>query len=69
MARNPGFICEIDTGGKALLYHKEQEKAFIDAKKRYVHFLTDDYQPVMVDGKEKKGLIDQSRLKAIGMID
>jgi len=69
MGKNSGYICQIDTGGKCVRRHKEQEKAFADLKKSFVHYLTDDYEPVMVDGKEKTGLIDTARLKVIGMYD
>lgn len=67
--KNPGLILEIEGGGKALAYHAEQEQAFKDAKKRYIHYMTDDYHPVMEDGKEKAGLKDISKLKVIGYTD
>lgn len=69
MGKNSGYICQIDTGGKCVRKHSEQEKQFIDLKKSFVHFMTDDYHPVIVDGKEKTGLIDTSRLSTIGMYD
>lgn len=69
MGKNSGYLCQIDTGGKAVARHKEQEKEFAAAKKHFVHYLNDDYRPVMVDGKEKTGLIDSERLKVIGMYD
>lgn len=69
MGKNSGYLCSIDTGGKAVARHREQEQQFRDAKKLFIHYLTDDYHPVMTDGKEKTGLIDASRLKVIGMYD
>lgn len=69
MARNPGVILQIEGGGKAIAYHKEQEQAFKDLKKHYIHYMTEDYHPVMVDGKPKSGLMDDSKLKIIGYSD
>lgn len=69
MGKNSGYLCKIDTGDMAVARHKEQEKAFAEAKKHFVHYLDDDYRPIIVDGKEKTGLIDSSRLKVIGMYD
>jgi hypothetical protein len=69
MGKNSGYLCQIDTGGKCVAKHKEQEKEFAEKKKHFVHYMTDDFHPVMVDGKEKSGLIDSSRLKVIGMFD
>jgi len=51
MARGKsGLILQIEGGGKALAYHKEQEQEFKTIKKHFIHFMTDDYHPVMVDG-------------------
>jgi hypothetical protein len=69
MGKNSGYLCQIDTGGKAVARHSEQEKQFKELKKYFIHYLTDDFHPVLVDGKEKTGLIDSSRLKVIGMYD
>jgi len=69
MGKNSGYICQIDTGGKCVAKHREQEPQFKELKKHFVHYMTDDYHPVIVDGKEKTGLIDSSRLKVIGMYD
>lgn len=67
MARgNPGIILQIEGGGKAIAYHKEQETAFKELKKHYIHYMTDDYHPIVEDGKEKVGLKDSSKLKIIG---
>lgn len=67
--KNSGYLCQIDTGGKEVARHNEQRPEFKAVKKNLVHFLTDDYHPVLVDGVEKVGLIDTSRLKVIGMYD
>lgn len=70
MARNPGIICQVDTGGMAICYWKEQEADFAKKNKKYVHFMNSDYTPVKGDnGFNKKGLIDSSRLKLIGRVD
>ena len=67
--KNSGYLCQIDTGGKAVARHSEQRKEFADLKKHYIHYLDDEFYPVIVDGKEKVGLIDSKRLKVIGMYD
>lgn len=69
MGKNSGYVCSIDTGGKAIAKHREQEQAFRDAKKVFIHYMDDEYQPIMVEGKEKTGLMDSARLKVIGMFD
>lgn len=69
MGKNSGYICQIDTGGKCVRKHSEQEKEFATLKKSFIHYLTEDYHPLIVDGKEKTGLIATSRLKIIGMYD
>ena len=69
MRGKPGYVCKIDTGGYAIRIHSEQEKEFTEIKKSFIHYLDDDYMPVIVDGKEKTGLIDTTRLKTIGMYD
>lgn len=69
MSKKAGIICQVDTGGKIIAYYHEQETAFKEAKKHFVHFMTDEYQPIIVDGKEKSGLIDSKRLTVIGYTD
>lgn len=69
MARNPGFVVEIEGGGKGLLYHKEQTPEFKALKKHFIHFITDDYHPIIENGKEKTGLKDDAKLKIIGYLD
>ena len=69
MRGKPGYLVKIDTGGVGIIRHAEQEKAFRDQGKSLIRYLQEDYNPVMVDGKEKTGLIDTSRLKVIGMVD
>lgn len=69
MGKNSGYLCQIDTGGKCVAKHREQEKQFAELKKHYVHYLNEDFSPVILNGKEKTGLIDSSRLKVIGMFD
>jgi hypothetical protein len=69
MGKNSGYVCQIDTGGMAIARHNEQEPKFREAGKCFIHYIGEDYAPVMVDGKEKTGLIDSKRLKVIGMYD
>lgn len=69
MGKNSGYVFQIDTGGKCVAKYSEQYPQFKELKKHFVHFMTDDYHPVIVDGKEKTGLIDSARLKVIGMYD
>lgn len=69
MRGNPGYIVSIDTGGKGVVHHKEQEQKFRDIGKSFIRYLDDDYRPVIVGGKKKTGLIDSKRLKVIGMWD
>lgn len=69
MNKNSGYLCQIDTGGKAVARHSEQRKEFSDIKKHFIHYLTDDFHPVIENNIEKTGLIDSSRLKVIGMYD
>lgn len=69
MGKKSGILVSIDTGGKGMAYHGEQEQAFKDLKKHYIHYLDDSYNPIYVNGKAKKGLIDSSRLKLMGYVD
>lgn len=70
MGRRSGFLLTIEDGGKALMYHNEQEPKFKDLKKAFIHFLNEDYTPqIGEDGKEKTGLKSLDKLKVIGMVD
>lgn len=62
-------MCIVDTGGKAIAYHSEQEEAFKKLNKYFVHFLKDDFNPIYVNGKPKKGLISSDKLTLIGYTD
>lgn len=68
MARNPGFLFEVEGGGKAIAYHKEQKKEF--GERYYIHHLSEDMEPALdAEGKEKSGLKHSSLLRVIGYID
>lgn len=70
MGSKSGFMCKVDTGGKAIAYHNEQRPEFADIKKHYVHFMNDDFTPIIGDnGFPKKGLISTTRLSLIGYTD
>lgn len=69
MSKNSGFLCEIQGGGKAIVRHSEQRKEFADLKKRFIHYLDDEFNPIMENGKEKTGLKDIDKLKMIGYVD
>lgn len=69
MRGNPGLLLEIEGGGKAISYHKEQLKEFVDLKKQFIHYIDDNYQPIMINGKPKTGLKANDKLKVIGRID
>lgn len=70
MRGNPGLLCKIDGGGKAIAYHKEQEKQFAELKKHFIHYLDEDMHPILDEnGKPKTGLIASSKLKLMGYVD
>lgn len=54
---------------KAIAYHSEQEEQFKALNKFFIHFLTDSFEPILVDGKPKKGLISEDKLTLIGFTD
>lgn len=65
----PGWVCQIKGAGKALVFHKEQEPEFKSIKKFYIHYMDDDYSPIIEDGKEKTGLVAADKLNIIGYLD
>lgn len=69
MGKNAGFMLTIEGGGKAIAYHREQEPEFIPLDKVYIHYLGEDFKPIIIDGKPKKGLITRSKLTLIGYTD
>lgn len=69
MGKNSGIMVRIGSGGKAIAYHREQEKAFALAKKHYIHYMTDDFHPLLVDGKPRVGLHNSNDLFIIGYCD
>lgn len=75
MSRNSGTIVMVIEGPRkgqyGIMYNKEQEQKFIDAKKRYVHFYGIDPADDFMDMKNTKGkgLINIDFLRGIGKID
>ncbi len=70
MGKNSGLMLQIEGGGKAIAYHREQEPQFKELKKHFIHYLNDDFTPVLDDaGKEKTGLKASDKLKIIGYTD
>lgn len=68
--RKPGYMFSVDTGGKAIGYHYEQNTAFMALNKVFVHFLNDDFTPVLDEqGKPKTGLKSVDKLTVIGFTD
>lgn len=69
MRGKPGILVAIEGGGKAIAYHHEQEQAFKDLKKHFIHYIDDDYKPIMENGKPKTGLKASSKLRLLGYTD
>lgn len=68
--RNPGYLCRTTDGRKCIRRHNDQEPQFEAVKKSFVHWVDDDFHPILnEDGKEKTGLIDTNKLHVMGCVD
>jgi hypothetical protein len=70
MARNPGTLVSFE-GGKGIIYNKEQKPEFEKLKKRLVHFINEDFTPLIDTdtGKQKTALKSIELLKPFGKVD
>lgn len=73
MPRNPGSIYEVEEGGYAVAYIREQDARFTQVQKLLVHLYHDRHlmKPVM-DGKTGQAKIvlkSIHKLKTIGFVD
>jgi hypothetical protein len=65
-----GYLFSIEGGGKACAYHKEQLKEFADKGKFLIHYLDDNWMPILnKDGKPKTALKAKEKLFLIGYRD
>lgn len=72
MPRNPGSIYEVEEGGYAVAYIKEQDARFTQAQKLLVHLYHDrDLRRPVKDnaGQPKIVLKSIHKLKTIGFVD
>lgn len=68
--KNPGYLLQIDGGGKAASYHGEQRPEFEAIGKVLIHYLDEQFLPILnADGKPKTGLKAKEKLLMIGYTD
>ena len=70
MKKKSGIIYLLDDNTKTIAYHYEQEPAFIQARKVYIHHLNEKLKSVVdSSGKEVVGLKSIDKLTQIGKVD
>ena len=69
MRKRSGFLLSIEGGWKAMAIDSEQRKEFVDMDKVFIHYMNDDFEPIIENGKEKTGLKTRSKLQIIGYFD
>ncbi len=70
MTDHRGYLWEIEGGGKAASYHKEQRTQFEAVGKIFIHYLDTNLEPILNErGEPKTGLKAKEKLFLIGYTD